>query len=522
LAYFDVDLNLLDGLSVDSGGVGSLNRLWLTKVVLNGDCTDMVTAVLIGFDGSKKYLTGNFDEKDLSTSYSFSYHDPQVPADTQYLYLTVQTPAEIQSDGLDDTAIFRRFKFPDDLPIVCGGGGQLAGNKHEIVTFNGADWAEQSGIYAETLTESDGTFSNKISGTSGGKTKSQLLIAGDRNTSLGDTHFLAMSGKSRFTMHGSAAGSPGFDMRDNAGIVMASGSFLNMEHGSTVMLHGKVHFNCSGGDTAMGGQDYGDVDKNGASIFNLHGNSHLEMTGRAGLVMHGRSYIQLSGSPVVSIHDKAVINMNATAHLNLHDDCDVSLTKDQLMLAGAKQPFGGSTSPENPTANPFFAVDGSATVMFGGSRPGKTWVKIGTNNGNVQVHLLNDCFLQMTGAAHSEMHNGSVFIMKGVLNKPYLDGIAQSLYNAQLPKPTTLWKDLSDKAKLPWYELADGRPAEKPVDSPIVEILDNAEVRLSGNISVTGNNDGLFVNGEKVATVADINTLIQRITDLETLVQGLI
>ena len=281
MAYFDVDLNMLDGLSVDSGGDGSLNRLWLNKVVLNGNCTDMVTAVLTGFDGSVKYLTGNFDTADLSTSYAFSYHDPQQKTDTQYLYLTVQTPAEIQSDGLDDTTIFRRFKFPDDLPIVCGGGGQLAGNKHEIVSFNGNGWAEQSGIYAEALIEADGTFSNKISGTSGGKNKSQLLLAGNRNANLGDTHFLAMSGKSRFTMHGTPEGSPSFDMRDNSGVVIASGSFFNMEHGATVMLHGNVHFNCSGGDTVAGGSDYGDVDPSGASVFNLHGNSHLELTGKS-------------------------------------------------------------------------------------------------------------------------------------------------------------------------------------------------------------------------------------------------
>jgi len=412
---------MLDGLSVDSGGVGSLNRLWLNKVVLNGDTTDMVTAVLTGFDGSVKYLTGNFAAADLSTSYNFSYHDPQLQTDTQYLWLTVQTPAEIQSDGIDDAAIFRRFKFPDDLPIVCDGGGQLIGNRHEIVTFDGKNWAEQSGIYAETLTELDGTFSNKISGTSGGKTKSQLLIAGNRNANLGETHFLAMSGTSRFTMHGTPEGSPSFDMRDNSGIVMASGSFLNMEHGATVMLHGKVHFNCSGGETAGIGGDYGDVDTSGASILNLHGNAQIELTGKASVLMHGKSavmmnknaklildgdsVVQVTGSPMVSIHDKSIINMNATAHLNLHDDSDVSLSKNQLMMSGEKSPFNSSTSPENPTESPFFAVDGSSTVMFGGNSPGKTWVKIGSDDGNVQVHLLNDCFLQMTGTAHSEMHN---------------------------------------------------------------------------------------------------------------------
>lgn len=117
MAYFDVELNMLDGLSVDSGGTGSLNRLWLDKVVLNGDTRNMVTAVITHFAGTVTYAQGAFNANNMNTSYQVEYHNPALPTDTEYLYLTVQTADDIKSNGLDEKLIFRRFKFPDDLPV---------------------------------------------------------------------------------------------------------------------------------------------------------------------------------------------------------------------------------------------------------------------------------------------------------------------------------------------------------------------------------------------------------------------
>jgi flagellar biosynthesis chaperone FliJ len=77
----------------------------------------MITAVVKRFNGNISYLTGTFNEADLSTSYAINYHNPRQQTDTEFVYLTVQTPAEIQADGLDNSLIFRQFKFPDDLPI---------------------------------------------------------------------------------------------------------------------------------------------------------------------------------------------------------------------------------------------------------------------------------------------------------------------------------------------------------------------------------------------------------------------
>ena len=117
MAYFDINLNMIDGISCDSVGIGSVNRLGLTELVLNGDTRGDITAVVTRFNGSIAYLTGVYNSADMSTSYVLSYHRPRWDVDTKFMWLTVQTPAEIERDGIDNKLIFRRFVFPDDLPV---------------------------------------------------------------------------------------------------------------------------------------------------------------------------------------------------------------------------------------------------------------------------------------------------------------------------------------------------------------------------------------------------------------------
>lgn len=79
---------------------------------------------------------------------------------------------------------------------------------------------------------------------------------------------------------------------------------------------------------------------------------------------------------------------------------------------------------------------------------GSTWVKIGTDEGNVQVHVLNNSFLQMSGNSHSEMHNDSFFIMKNRPENSVLETKARGLYEAENNAIGTITVASSRKAEI--------------------------------------------------------------------------
>ena len=148
MSYFDVELNLLDGLSVDSGGVGSVNQLRLDSLYINGETTDMITAISIRFDGAISYHVGQFHPTLNRTVYPIKYTNPHSTSDIEHLWLTVQSVPEITSQGIDQKLIFRTFKFPDDLPInyqpqidlLSGGVSELTKNYNSLNLWKvGAD-----------------------------------------------------------------------------------------------------------------------------------------------------------------------------------------------------------------------------------------------------------------------------------------------------------------------------------------------------------------------------------------------
>ncbi|GHU53501.1 hypothetical protein FACS1894132_05810 [Clostridia bacterium] len=149
MAYFDLELNMLDGLSVDAGGVGSNNRLYLDRIILNGDTNDMVTFCELDSNGNLKTVKrGTYDGTVMRTTYVFT-----VPAIKPPLmvyptaFLTAQPVNEMNTflnkmTGWDKTLVFKTFKFPDDLPINYQPQIDDQENRIELIenTPDGGNW----------------------------------------------------------------------------------------------------------------------------------------------------------------------------------------------------------------------------------------------------------------------------------------------------------------------------------------------------------------------------------------------
>ena len=141
-----------------------------------------------------------------------------------------------------------------------------------------------------------------------------------------------------------------------------------------------------------------------------------------------------------------------------------------------------------------------------------TWIKIGTEEGNVQVHVLNNSFLQLSGNAHSEMHNDSFFIMKNRPENSVLETKAKNLY---MLETGLLWANLTEEEKLPWYKKADNGH-EKVEGSPFFQMVNNSSIDLDDGIDITGDSSGLYLNDEKIATEYSYETEEEGETILNT------
>lgn len=141
-----------------------------------------------------------------------------------------------------------------------------------------------------------------------------------------------------------------------------------------------------------------------------------------------------------------------------------------------------------------------------------TWIKIGTDEGNVQVHVLNNSFLQMSGNSHSEMHNDSFFIMKNRPENSVLEAKAKNLY---ITETGLLWEDLTEEEKLPWYKKADNGH-EKVEGSPFFQMVNNSSIDLDDGVDITGDSSGLYLNNEKIATEYSYETEEEGETILNT------
>lgn len=119
-----------------------------------------------------------------------------------------------------------------------------------------------------------------------------------------------------------------------------------------------------------------------------------------------------------------------------------------------------SSSPSDlvpSNRNPRIKIaDETAIFIDGNQGTGSTYIKISSNNGGqVQLHLTDNIFQQMSGNAHSEMHDDSKLIMRG------------------------------NYKQAPWYDYVTGteesrRPVQQGDNGPIVGLYDNPVVMIRG------------------------------------------
>lgn len=84
---------------------------------------------------------------------------------------------------------------------------------------------------------------------------------------------------------------------------------------------------------------------------------------------------------------------------------------------------------------------------------------------NAQFRMSNNSFTQMTGESHSEMHDDSIFIMRGVPLDYY-------------KKPTI--KPWADGNFMGWT-----RPIEKRGNGPVTELYDKSQILIRGKWDTT-------------------------------------
>lgn len=273
---------------------------------------------------------------------------------------------------------------------------------------------------------------------------SQLLITGNKDaktsTELNNTYFLAMSDTTRHTMHDNAK----FDMTHNSELYMHDGS--------------KIH--------ADGGNAY------------LHG-GQLTLNGDPTVVFQGDS----TGSPAFYMNGKSYFTMNGNEYGGNADwDPFIAASGNQFMFNGNQMNFDMGT-PEEPSLWPMLSIENAVKVLLGGNG-GKTWVKIGTNNGNVQVHILNNSFFQMTGNSHSEIHDNSVVMMKGKIpvENVTLTRAARLQYEeANLASATVSYANGTSNSNRAKISLSsNGRIFNKSVSDLKPAFYDEAGTRVAG------------------------------------------
>ena len=547
MSYFDVELNVLDGLSVDSGGVGSLNRLWLDKIVINGDTTNMITAVITRFNSTVQYLTGVYDAQDMSTSYGVSYNNPRVSTDTEFVWLTVQTPAEIASQGLDDTLIFRRFKFPDDLPINYQ--PQLDGLNTRLTT------AEATLVnHGQRLTTAENTLVNhgqRITTAENTIANHGSRIAAAENTLVSHGNQLVNHNQRitelRVEVNGLTANKmdrvPGSDsgeiaVFDGAGQVRGSRIIAALLH-----LGGAMGFRHVNRDTwairfdpavavtflnnfkltGSGNADVVFADDAKAEFKNSAAVSFRES---AVVDFHESAKATFRGNSEVTFKDGTVVEFGGSSYVKIRDSVIIELTQNFEMVGNSEGLFingvrvdseGKMDKVESTSQGELAVFDGNGQVR--GSRIVAQTLHLGGAMG-FRLNSRDNWAIRFDPNVAVAFNNNFKFTGRDDADVIFADKVkARFTGDADVTFTDTAKAEFKGSAAVSFRESAvvDFHESAKATfrgnsvvlfkDGAVVEfggssdvnIRDSAKVDLSQSLEMVGNSDGLFVNGGKVA-----------------------
>lgn len=171
------------------------------------------------------------------------------------------------------------------------------------------------------------------------------------------------------------------------------------------------------------------------------------------------------------------------------DNEDGTYTLRSLWDLALEQYTDSSVQPET-----FYAANG--VQILGGDKGSFTWLKVGGEAGdNTQVHIL--------GSSHVEVKDDSIICVRGKSKKKYpwlesqpkrkLDGSYMNIYDKSTFVMRGRWnmddsEEENEELKKPegWSE-----HPEKIEGAPLVEIIEDAQLKMSGNVRLELTNDGL-------------------------------
>lgn len=265
----------------------------------------------------------------------------------------------------------------------------------------------------------------------------------------------------------------------------------------------------------------------GSSLMTLDSNSRFMMADAAQVMLRGGSQIYMNNSASLVLEGVSGLNMRGSAgiHMNAGGQIVFNCTDDyQYSPYFIADPngitFSGQGSEgvdqngfassllitpddlklENINAsdnNPFITIKDSSTLMVTPEKNGINYINISAAQDKiVQLYFLGNVFNQMTGNSHSEIHDNSKFIMRGPLNglTPWQDGIRNGHNNEDWIRPIKPNNSpvfgMYDTSQFIMRGIWNIDPETKPEDwdenikkidgQPLMEIIENAEVRITG------------------------------------------
>lgn len=273
-----------------------------------------------------------------------------------------------------------------------------------------------------------------------------------KGNSINDSYYFTMSGTTRFTMHDNSK----MDITKGATVFLHGSTTLQLDDGlgaytgpvahssyysdSGIFLHDKAIIDMSQGSW---------LKINGAAAINMTSAGSLKISDNAKEILEGDSVLKLSPdngySPYFSLGGGAIFVMNADRDF-ANKASAMFLEPDGLTYIS--DGASGVTESYAPNVD-YSSLNREPETMFPGNKStaikiaGETYIDIDTESGastyikisgdnnssssqqyNSQACLIltGNIFQQMSGNAHSEMHNDSKFIMRGTKTTPYWKG----------------------------------------------------------------------------------------------------
>lgn len=278
---------------------------------------------------------------------------------------------------------------------------------------------------------------------------------------------------------------PQFHMHDKTYFSMSGGSSLVLNDTATSILNGNSYFKMDNDAKAYFNDGFFAMNAKHSSYSTDPLQPCLSIQGGSQLIMNG-------GMP-----DSSYINNTLDPALVMDPNGFLYVGQGSEGWNGSSNIIFGHPSPNDlvPTnKNPRIKISDETVILIDGNgtnaAPGSNFIKIGGNNGGqVQVFLTNNIFQQMSGNAHSEMHDDSKLIMRGNYEQaPWYDHVEDSDNN------------IIEESR---------RPVQQGDNGPIVGLYDNPVVMIRGTwedveyITLTKTNSYVI----NITNSTDYNTL---------------